>query len=144
MISHLAPLVGLGACGLHLTAGSCFVIVLMLLCERSVVVTRCELKLFFLTHDDERAPAAAASGEGGKSVRALRWIDPRTRSTDLDVSVCIAADETPLLSPQWSSTTRPKTLVLRPRHDKITAAQGNKTRVPCAERDELPTCTAQD
>ena len=56
-------------------------------------------ELFFLTHDDERAPAAAASGEGGKSVRALRWIDPRTRSTDLDVSVCIAADETPLLSP---------------------------------------------
>ena len=33
-------------------------------------------KLFFLTHDDERAPAAAASGEGEKSVRALRWIDP--------------------------------------------------------------------
>ena len=57
-------------------------------------------ELFSLTHDDERAPAAAASGEGEKSVRALRWIDPRTRSTDLDVSVCIAADETLLLSPQ--------------------------------------------
>ena len=50
---------------------------------------------FFLTHDDERAPAAAASGEGEKSARALRWIDPETRSTDLDVLVCIAADRIP-------------------------------------------------
>ena len=32
-------------------------------------------------------------------MRALRWIDPQTRSADLGVSVCIATDETPLLSP---------------------------------------------
>ena len=38
------------------------------------------------------------------SVRTLRWIDPQTRSADLDVLVCIAADKTPLLC-QWSSTT---------------------------------------
>ena len=53
-------------------------------------------KPFFLTHDDERAPAAAASGEGRKSMQALRSIDLQTRSTDLDVSVCIAAYKTPL------------------------------------------------
>ena len=52
---------------------------------------------FFLTHDDERAPAAAASGEGRKSARALRRIDSWTRFTDLDVLVCTATDRTPLL-----------------------------------------------
>ena len=55
------------------------------------------LKLFFLTHDDERAPAAAASGERRKSVQALRSIDLQTRSADLDVFVYIATDKTPLL-----------------------------------------------
>ena len=60
-------------------------------------VERVEWKLFFLTHDDERAPAAAASGERRKSAGALRWIDPWTRSTDLDVLVCIATDRTSLL-----------------------------------------------
>jgi hypothetical protein len=55
------------------------------------------IELFFLTHDDERAPAAAASGERRKSAGALRWIDPWTRSTDLDVLVCIATDRTSLL-----------------------------------------------
>ena len=53
------------------------------------------VELFFLTHDDERAPAAAASEERERSARALRWIDPETRSTDLDVLVCIAADRIP-------------------------------------------------
>ena len=54
-------------------------------------------KLFFLTHDDDRAPAAAAPGEGRKSARALRRMDSWTRSTDLDVLVCIATDKTSLL-----------------------------------------------
>ena len=57
------------------------------------------VKLFFLTHGDERAPAAAAPGERRKSVQALRSIDLQTRSADLDVFVCIATDKTPLLSP---------------------------------------------
>ena len=34
------------------------------------------LKLFFLTHVVARAAAACRREEGGKSVRALRWIDP--------------------------------------------------------------------
>ena len=52
---------------------------------------------FFLTHGDERAPAAATSEEEEESTRALRWIDPQTRSTDLDVLVYIyiAADRIP-------------------------------------------------
>ena len=57
------------------------------------------LELFFLTHGDERAPAAAAPGERRKSMQALRSIDLQTRSADLDVFVCIATDKTPLLSP---------------------------------------------
>ena len=57
-----------------------------------------EIELLFLTHDDERAPAAAASGEGRKSVQGLRSIDLQTRSADLDVFVCIATDKTPLCS----------------------------------------------
>ena len=66
---------------------------------RSVSGASLELyRTFSLTHDDERAPAAAASGEGRKSVQALRSIDLQTRSTDLDVFVCIAADKTPLLA----------------------------------------------
>ena len=45
-----------------------------------------------MTHVDERAAAAAAAvaavaEERGKSARALRWIDPETRSMDLDVLV---------------------------------------------------------
>ena len=40
-----------------------------------------------LSHVDERAPAVAVAEERGKSARALRWIDPETRSTDLDVLV---------------------------------------------------------
>merc|ERR1712028_146007 len=52
-------------------------------------------KLFFLTHVGERAPAAGRREEREKSARALRWIDPETRSTDLDVLVCIAADRIP-------------------------------------------------
>ena len=55
------------------------------------------LELFFSAHDGERAPAAAASEQGRKSARALRRIDPWTRSTDLDVLVCIATDRIPLL-----------------------------------------------
>ena len=55
-------------------------------------------KLFFLTHVDERAPAACRREERGKSARALRRIDSWTRSADLGVSVCTATDETPLLS----------------------------------------------
>ena len=43
-----------------------------------------KLKLFFLTHDDERAPAAAASEEREKSVWALRRIDPQTGHQRLD------------------------------------------------------------
>jgi len=56
-------------------------------------------ELFFLTHVDARAAADCRREEGGKSVRALRWIDPQTRFAGLGVSVCIATDETPLLSP---------------------------------------------
>ena len=48
------------------------------------------IELCLLTDDAEGAPAAAASGEGRKSVQTLR-------STDLDVFVCIATDKTPLL-----------------------------------------------
>ena len=44
---------------------------------------------------------------------------------------------------QWSSTTGSHP-VLRPRNEDFDAAQGNKTRVPCAERDALPTRTAQN
>ena len=64
------------------------------------------LKLFFLTHDDERAPAAAASGERRKSVQALRSIDLQTRSADLDVFVYIATDKTPLLCQNPAVETR--------------------------------------
>ena len=53
-------------------------------------------KLFFLTHVDERAPAAAVAEERGKPARALRWIDPGTRWTHLDVVVCIATGTTHL------------------------------------------------
>ena len=47
-------------------------------------------------------------------MRALRWIDPQSRLRDLDVSVCIAADETPLLSPpvefnHWTQDSCPPT-----------------------------------
>ena len=37
-----------------------------------------------------------AAEEGGKSARALQWIDPETRWTHLDVVVCIATDTTHL------------------------------------------------
>ena len=53
-------------------------------------------ELFFLTHVDERAPAAAVAEERGKPARALRWIDPGTRWTHLDVVVCIATGTTHL------------------------------------------------
>ena len=56
-------------------------------------------KLFFLTHVDERAPAACRREERRKSVQALRSIELQTRSADLDVFVWIATDKTPLLSP---------------------------------------------
>ena len=46
-----------------------------------------------LVHGDERAPAAAASEEGEKSVWALRRIDLQTGQQRLDSSVCIAAEE---------------------------------------------------
>ena len=52
------------------------------------------MKLFFLTHVHERAPAAAVAEEGRKSVRALRRIDPRARLADLVVLGLIAADKT--------------------------------------------------
>ena len=54
----------------------------------------------FLTHDGERAPAAAAGGVwGGEKVSkgAIRWIHSWTRSTDLDVLVYTVTDRTPLL-----------------------------------------------
>ena len=55
-------------------------------------------KLFFLTHGDECAPAAAAYEEGGKSMWALRRIDPQTGQQRLDSSVCIAAEDYSLFS----------------------------------------------
>ena len=77
------------------------------MCAATVGAAAVDVRLFFLTHDDERAPAAAASGEGRKSVQALRSIDLQTRSADLDVFVCIATDKTPLRNQilQWSPTT---------------------------------------
>ena len=53
--------------------------------------SRVTAKLFFLTRVHKRAPAAAVTEKRGNSARALRWIDPETRSTDLDVLVCIGA-----------------------------------------------------
>ena len=44
-------------------------------------------KLFFLTHVNERAAAACRREERGKSVRALRRIDPQTGQQRLDSSV---------------------------------------------------------
>ena len=68
-------------------------------------------KLLFLTHDDERAPAAAASEEREKSVRALRWIDPATRSTDLDFLVCIASHSLAIASKIKFRALRPTDIV---------------------------------
>ena len=51
-------------------------------------------ELFFLTHVDERAPAAAIAEERGKLARTLRWVDPGTRWTHLDIVVCIATGTT--------------------------------------------------
>ena len=66
-------------------------------------MTSHKFELFLvMTHVDERARAVAIVGERRKSVRALRRIDPWTRSTDLDVFVCIAADKTPLLCQNYA------------------------------------------
>ena len=80
------------------------------------------LKLFFLTHDDARAPAVAASEEGGKSVRRTtvdRPVDqvcgpgrPGLHSRRQDTSARL----------QWSLATGPQ-LVPRLRHDDLDAAQ---------------------
>ena len=50
----------------------------------------------FLTHGDARAPATAVTEGSGKSGRTLRWIEPETRWSHLDVVVCIAAGTTRL------------------------------------------------
>ena len=68
-----------------------------------IVLSHCtSFELFF------GAPAAAAYGEREKSTRALRWIDPETRSTDLDVLVCIVADRIPQV--KLCSVVQPPTL----------------------------------
>ena len=56
-----------------------------------------------------------------------------------------ALDKYPSLITFWSSSSAasPATL-LRPRNGKITAASGSNIRVPCAKRDVLPICTAQN
>ena len=59
--------------------------------EENIVIVRVDGQ-----NVDERAPAAAVAEERGKPARVLRWIDPGTRWTHLDVVVCIATGTTHL------------------------------------------------